>query len=364
MSDTKMRPIFLLLRRHLLLFFLGLLAIILTGCTTQETKASHAQEETALMTAQASVGVGGDYAESPALEHFMTRMEKEGFKRRDLERLFSSVKHQPRILGYMDRAAQSSPASRPNGAWLRYRAKFITPANLAAGREFWRRHADTLARAEQTYGVPAEYLVAILGIETRWGGYLGSHRVIDALATLAFDYPRRSAFFTDELAHYLIMARDEGFDPLGPEGSYAGAMGLGQFMPSSFHHYAIDFDQDGQRDLWDSEDAIGSVANYFVGHGWRQGQPVAIQVHPNTSLPADLDFGFNSNYRPAQLQALGIDSQTLAADQQRLSLLQLDIGTGYQYWIGFDNFYVITRYNHSTYYAMAVYQLAQALQAP
>lgn len=311
-----------------------------------------------------TVVVRGDYAGHPALVRFITRMEAQGFQRRELEQLFSAVERQQWILDYMDRMApRTGPPSGPNGAWLRYRGKFLTDANLATGTSFWQRHATTLARAERNYGVPAEYLVAILGVETRWGGYLGSHRIIDALATLAFDYPRRSAFFTDELAHYLIMARDEGFDPLRPVGSFAGAMGLGQFMPSSFRRYAVDFDGDGHRDLWDSEDAIGSVANYFVGHGWRPGEPVAVRVSPSRSIPASLDTGFASNYRPAQLSAFGIDARALPVDQQRLSLLQLDVGSGYQYWVGFDNFYVISRYNHSTYYAMAVHQLAQALKA-
>jgi membrane-bound lytic murein transglycosylase B len=246
---------------------------------------------------------------------------------------------------------------------LRYRGKFIKESNLAEGSAFWRRHASTLARAERQYGVPAEYLVAIIGVETRWGGYMGSHRIIDALATLAFDYPRRSEFFTEELAHYLIMARDERFDPLTPVGSFAGAMGFGQFMPSSFRRYAVDFNGDGHRDLWNIEDAIGSVANYFVNHGWRPGQPVVERVRVSAVVPASLEVVFPSNYSASELAALGVDATKLAGGQKRLSLLQLDVGNGYEYWVGFDNFYAITRYNHSTYYAMAVYQLAQALKA-
>lgn len=346
------------------------LMVFAAGCATTEatvkeeapTPAIRAQPTSATTSVQIS-SVQGDYAASPALARFIHRMEAEGFDRSALEGLFSQVKRQAKILEYMDGASTPvAPGSAPNGAWLRYRAKFITPANVAAGGVFWRRHAETLARAERQYGVPAEYIIAILGVETRWGGYLGSHRIIDALTTLAFDYPRRSVFFTDELAHYLIMARDEGFDPLDPEGSYAGAMGLGQFMPSSFHHYAVDFDGDGRRDLWNIEDAIGSIANYFAAHGWRRGQPVAVRVQPAQALPAHLDVGFKTNYLPAQLHALGIDDTRLAANQRRLSLLRLDVGNGYQYWIGFDNFYVITRYNHSTYYAMAVHQLASQLR--
>ncbi len=305
----------------------------------------------------------GDYAGDPALDRFMARMEAEGFDRRELAPLFAQVKRQQWILDYMHRIAPrpSTPGS-PTGAWLRYREKFLKESNIVEGTAFWRRHASTLARAEQQFGVPAEYIVAIIGVETRWGGYMGSHRIIDALATLAFGYPRRSEFFTDELAHYLIMARDERFDPLIPVGSFAGAMGFGQFMPSSFRRFAIDFDGDGRRDLWNIQDAIGSVANYFVHHGWRAGQPVAARVQIARELPLNLETGFPSNYSVAELIALGVDPAVLPAGQQRLSLLRLDIGTGYEYWVGFDNFYAITRYNHSTFYAMAVHQLAQALR--
>ncbi|WP_242469604.1 lytic murein transglycosylase B [Rhabdochromatium marinum] len=309
-------------------------------------------------------GVRGDYAKNPALGRFIARMEADGFSRAELERLFSQVERQQWIVDYMNRSApRVRPASGPNGAWLRYRAKFLKESNVATGTEFWHQHAATLARAERQYGVPAEYLVAIIGVETRWGGYMGSHRIIDALTTLAFDYPRRAEFFTDELAYYLVMAREEGFDPLQPVGSFAGAMGLGQFMPSSFHAYAVDFDGSGHRDLWNIDDAIGSIANYFAGHGWRSGQPVAMQVQVARALPTSLDTGFPSNYSVAELTTLGVSASRLPANQQRLSLLRLDVGQGYKYWVGFDNFYVITRYNHSTYYAMAVHQLAQALKA-
>ncbi|EIC21314.1 lytic murein transglycosylase B [Thiorhodovibrio frisius] len=332
--------------------------------TTRSDMGGAAVRAASLRKVSAAASVQGDYAGDPGLERFMVRMQAEGFDAAELARLFSQVERQQWIIDYMHKTApRPSKPSRPTGAWLRYRNKFLKESNIAAGTDFWRRHASTLASAEKQYGVPAEYLVAIIGVETRWGGYLGSHRVIDALSTLAFDYPRRSEFFTDELAHYLIIARDEQFDPLQPVGSFAGAMGLGQFMPSSFRRYAVDFDGNGHRNLWDTEDAIGSVANYFIGHGWRPGQPVARRVSVAKAVPASLETGFPSNYRPAELTALGIDAARLPAGQQRLSLLQLDVGSGYEYWVGFDNFYAITRYNHSTYYAMAVHQLAQALKA-
>jgi membrane-bound lytic murein transglycosylase B len=199
-------------------------------------------------------------------------------------------------------------------------------------------------------------------VETRYGGYMGKHRVLDALATLAFDFPRRSEFFTGELESFLIMARDEGFDPFQPKGSYAGAMGLGQFMPSSFQRWAVDFDGDGRRDLWNTEDAIGSVANYFAAHGWRKGEPVVVRARAAGSAAA-MESGFDTRYSVDGLRQRGVVSTAALGGHTQVSLLRLDARGGYEYWLGLPNFYVITRYNHSTYYAMAVYQLAQAVKA-
>jgi membrane-bound lytic murein transglycosylase B len=192
---------------------------------------------------------------------------------------------------------------------------------------------------------------------------MGKTRIIDALATLAFDFPRRSAYFTDELESYLVMTRDEGMDPFRPVGSYAGAMGLGQFMPSSFLRYAVDFDGDGHRNLWDTEDAIGSVANYFAAHGWRRGEPVAVRARSQGGEGAIMKAGFDTRYSPATLQARGIRPAGPIPAVGELSLLRLDATGGYEYWLGLPNFYVITRYNHSTHYAMAVYQLGQTVRA-
>jgi membrane-bound lytic murein transglycosylase B len=234
---------------------------------------------------------------------------------------------------------------------------------LAKGDAFWRQHAATLNRASQKDGVPPEYIVAIIGIETKWGGYMGKHRIVDALSTLAFDYPRRSDYFTGELEQFLIMTRDEGKDPFAPVGSFAGAMGLGQFMPSSHQKYAVDFDSDGHRNLWDPEDAIGSVAHYFSKHGWKSGQPVTAQAAGGSGLPQAMETGFKSSYSVGSLKSRGLRPAASLSDEERVSLLRLDAAGGYEYWLGFDNFYVITRYNHSTYYAMTVHQMAQALRA-
>jgi membrane-bound lytic murein transglycosylase B len=191
---------------------------------------------------------------------------------------------------------------------------------------------------------------------------MGKHRVVDALATLAFDFPRRSAFFTDELAAFLVMARDEGFDPFGPRGSYAGAMGYGQFMPSSFHSWAVDFDGDGRRDLWNPVDAIGSVANYFASHGWRTGEPVVVGARVEGQEAGLMKTGFDTSYSLESLGNRGIRPAGSTSGDRNVSLIELDAAGGYQYWLGLDNFYVITRYNHSSYYAMAVHQLAQAVR--
>ena len=188
---------------------------------------------------------------------------------------------------------------------------------------------------------------------------MGKTRILDALATLAFDYPRRATFFTGELEAFLVMTRDEGMDPTEPKGSYAGAMGYGQFMPSSFRSYAVDFNGNGHTNLWDPVDAIGSVANYFKAHGWEKGQPVA--VRGQGQLPG-YEHGFQTRYPVTTLRGAGLAPTASLGNHKEASLLRLDVGTGYQYWYGLPNFYAITRYNHSTHYAMAVWQLGLAVR--
>jgi membrane-bound lytic murein transglycosylase B len=308
--------------------------------------------------------VTGDYAGYASVERFIDRMSREeSFDPSYVAGVLSRVERQQWIIDFVTKPRRKAP-SRPTGYWNRYRAKFLTNDNIAGGSRFWRRYASVLRRAEAEYGVPAEYVVAIIGVETRYGGYMGKHQVVDALATLAFDFPRRSAFFTDELAAFLVMARDEGFDPFRPKGSYAGAMGYGQFMPSSFHNWAVDFDGDGRRDLWNPVDAIGSVANYFVSHGWRTGEPVTVRARTNGSGAGLMKAGFDTRYGLDALSAEGVSPGGSIPNGEPVSLIKLDVGgsSGYQYWLGLKNFYVITRYNHSSYYAMAVHQLAQAVR--
>lgn len=306
--------------------------------------------------------MGGDFANNPNAQQFIDKMvNKHGFDRQQLQEILSQAKRLDSVLRLMDNQAPTTsvkPPSGPNGAWLRYRKKFITPDNVQNGVVFWNQYEDALNRAWQVYGVPPEIIVGIIGVETRWGRVMGKTRILDALATLSFNYPRRAEYFSGELETFLLMARDEQDDPLNLKGSFAGAMGYGQFMPSSYKQYAVDFSGDGHINLWDPVDAIGSVANYFKAHGWVKGDQVAVMA--NGQAPG-LPNGFKTKYSISQLAAAGLTPQQPLGNHQQASLLRLDVGTGYQYWCGLPNFYTITRYNHSTHYAMAVWQLGQAV---
>lgn len=306
--------------------------------------------------------MGGDFANNPNAQQFIDKMvNKHGFDRQQLQEILSQAKRLDSVLRLMDSQAPTTsvkPPSGPNGAWLRYRKKFITPDNVQNGVVFWNQYEDALNRAWQVYGVPPEIIVGIIGVETRWGRVMGKTRILDALATLSFNYPRRAEYFSGELETFLLMARDEQDDPLNLKGSFAGAMGYGQFMPSSYKQYAVDFSGDGHINLWDPVDAIGSVANYFKAHGWVKGDQVAVMA--NGQAPG-LPNGFKTKYSISQLAAAGLTPQQPLGNHQQASLLRLDVGTGYQYWYGLPNFYTITRYNHSTHYAMAVWQLGQAV---
>lgn len=256
--------------------------------------------------------------------------------------------------------------SRPWEAkpWHRYRPLFITPERIRDGVGFWQRHAATLARAEQTYQVPASLIVAIIGIETFYGRQMGRHPVLDSLYTLGFHYPERADFFAKEFAQLVLLALEEKWPLTRLKGSYAGAMGMGQFMPSSYRHYAVDFDGDGKRDLFANPvDAIGSVANYFAEHQWRWGEsavePALIGLAPVGTL---LGPAPELTQTWAELAAAGIELATPLAPDTPVKLLALEQADGPEYWVARHNFYVITRYNRSPLYAMAVHQLSQAIQ--
>lgn len=279
-----------------------------------------------------------------------------GFDAREIEHLLAQSARQDDILTAIAKPAEALP-------WHRYRPIFLQQSRIRQGVTFWEQNQVVLERAAQQYGVPPQIIVAILGVETRYGRYRGKHRVIDALRTLAFDYPPRSKFFRSELEQYLLLSREEGFDPLQPKGSYAGAMGIPQFISSSYRVYAVDFNRDGHRDLWDQpEDAIGSVANYFRKHGWRRGESVAVPANATTELPRrQASQQLKADSSVAELRKRGIVPKHILPAEQPASLVILEGKKGPEYWIGLPNFYVITRYNHSALYAMAVYQLSRAI---
>lgn len=303
----------------------------------------------------------GDFKGYPQAEAFVTRMvETQGFTRDYLYGLLSQAKRKTWTIEYMNR--EKPTVKQKPGGWTRYRSKFLDDRHINAGVQFWGRHADALKRAQERYGVSPEAILGIMGVETIYGANVGNHRVIDALSTLAFDYPRRAEYFESELESLLIMARQENIDPARPQGSFAGAMGLGQFMPSSFLKYAVDFDGDGRVDLWNPEDAVGSIAHYFAEFGWQSGQPV---VGGASVMGGDVDAlktGFDTRYTLDALKQNGIRPEGRQGSSAEVSLLKLSAQSGEEYRIGYPNFYVITRYNHSTYYAMAVYELGQAIR--
>ena len=289
-------------------------------------------------------------------------VSEEGFDRDQLLRVFADAERQQSILEAIARPAEKT---KP---WYEYRAIFLTEKREKEGLAFFAEHAETLARAEETYGVPAEIIVAIIGVETLYGRIMGSYRVIDALATLAVDYPKRSPFFTKELKSYLMLTREQGFDPLTLKGSYAGAMGYGQFMPSSYLSYAVDFDGDEIIDIWNNPvDAIGSVANYFKRHGWRTDDPVVSAADASDDAPQDWFVSSRKDLKPvrtvAQFAEAGIVPRVEIDPAAMATAMKFELEDGYEYWLGLHNFYVITRYNHSAMYAMSVYQLSQRIGA-
>ncbi|WP_263146671.1 lytic murein transglycosylase B [Pseudomonas sp. RIT-PI-AD] len=300
----------------------------------------------------------GAYEGSPQVAEFVAEMTRDyGFAGEQLVGLFREVERKQAILD-----AISRPAERVK-PWKEYRPIFITDARVQKGVDFWNRHADALARAEKEYGVPAQVIVAIIGVETFYGGNTGNYRVIDALSTLSFDYPPRAPFFRQQLKEFLLLAREEQVDPLALKGSYAGAMGLPQFMPSSFRAYAVDFDGDGHINIWsDPVDAIGSVASYFKRHGWVPGQPVVSRAQVRGErVDEGLTAGLDPVKTVGELRGLGWASADALRDETPVTAFRLEGEAGPEYWLGLPNFYVITRYNRSAMYAMAVHQLSDLL---
>jgi membrane-bound lytic murein transglycosylase B len=249
--------------------------------------------------------------------------------------------------------------------WEEYRSLFVTPEKIEAGETFWRQNEAALELARQRYGVPEEIIIAVIGVETHYGRQTGKFKVLEALATLAFEYPRRAPLFRVELEHFLLLTREESLPLADPLGSYAGAMGIAQFMPGSYRRYAIDFDGDGRRDLFlNPVDAIGSVANYLTAHGWQRNGRVAAEAEVEGSgVESFREAKLSSRYTLEDLRARGVT--VLGAEPANGSAIPLTLQrrNGPEYWLGFENFYVITRYNQSVSYAMAVFQLGREIRA-
>ncbi|HSG89484.1 MAG TPA: lytic murein transglycosylase B [Pseudomonadales bacterium] len=305
------------------------------------------------------------YGDRADVRAFVDRMaDRHGFDRAQLQALLADARYQQTIIERISRPAERTLT------WAQYRRIFLGSDRIEQGTAFWGEHADTIARAAARFGVAPEYLVAILGVETRYGRLRGDWRVLDALATLAFDYPPRGEFFGRELEEYLLLTREEGLDPRALTGSYAGAMGYGQFISSSYRAYAVDFDGDGVRDIRDDpEDAIGSVANYFARHGWRTGGEVARRVsvvdggdHAD-GLAALENRGLKPSLDVEALTAAGVRGLDGLASDADATLWRLEGPEGEERVVGLHNFYVITRYNHSHLYALAVHDLAMAIAA-
>ncbi len=303
------------------------------------------------------------YGHRPEVREFIQVMvERHGFVESELRRVFSRATRQPAILG-----AIRPPVSPRTRSWENYRAIFVNPRHIGEGLRFFAQNAAALARAEREYGVPQEIIVAIIGIETFYGKNMGKWRVIDALATLAFDYPPRAEFFRTQLESYLLFAREADLDVFEVRGSYAGAIGIPQFMPGSYRSWAVDYDGDGISRLRSSPtDAIGSVANFLRAHGWVPGQPVAFSAEIGAAdAPTLLAAGLKPALSLAQLAAAGIRlaGEPAADPATPASLIELATpDRPSEYRAGLDNFYVITRYNRSSFYASAVTDLAQALR--
>lgn len=295
----------------------------------------------------------------PDIEVFIGEMvERHGFAQAELERILGMAQFQPSIIAAISKPATSKP-------WYEFHPLLVTPQRVTDGLTFWNSHAATLERARREFGIPEEIMVAVIGIETNYGVQSGRHRVLDALTTLAFDYPKRAEFFRNELEQYLLLGREQRADILNIKGSYAGAIGIPQFMPSSYRRYAVDFDNDGKADLSSSTaDAIGSVANYLKSYGWETEQMVAVPALVNGENYRDTVYsGSKPFYTVEEMRKLGVAPRAAVPEDRQATLIELENKVGNEHWLGFNNFFVITRYNRSVNYAMSVLQLAEEIRA-
>ncbi|HCY61957.1 MAG TPA: lytic murein transglycosylase B [Oxalobacteraceae bacterium] len=372
-SQPSRRPVFSL-RPLLLVLALACGAPAMADAAARQAPDKPKLRKTALQEVQP--GEFANFSQWKEVTAFIDDMvERRGFDRQALEILFRETR-------YVDRAVQlvkPAPPGKPKN-WRAYRARFIEPVRIQAGADFWDEHAQALERAEQAYGVPAEIIVGIIGVETVYGRNTGNFRVLDTLATLGFDYPdtpnrvARMNFFRGQLEQTLLFARESDIDPFSLLGSYAGAIGLPQFMPGSIRNFAVDFDVDGKVDLRNSAvDAIGSVANFLVQHGWQSGQPIAFPATVTTStvngMPDNrwetyIGQGLEAKYTLEEMRSAGIASSGEAPGHLPYGLVDLQNGSeATEYWLGAANFFAITKYNRSFFYAMSVVELGRAVRA-
>ena len=307
--------------------------------------------------------VYANYAQRADVKQFINEMVyKHGFDRTYLETQFAGAKRLDKVLESIAKPAEKVLT------WKQYRPIFVTSKRSTKGKKFIAEYNDVLQRAEKEYGVPVEIIAAIIGVESYYGKHTGKYTIFDSLTTLGFDYPPRSTFFKSELKQFLLLSKEENISIDNMTGSYAGAMGMPQFISSSYRRYAVDFDGDGKRDLWNSiADVIGSVANYFSQHGWQAGAGVVYPVTVENKSVVREKNSLKPYTTLKQLESQGVSLKTNPANPgvnktEQVTLLKLEGKKGDEYWLGLNNFYVITRYNHSVLYAMAVYQLSEKLK--
>ena len=298
--------------------------------------------------------------DQPEVQAFIEAMvTKHDFDPEQLRDTLGTAEVKQSILDAIARPAEKTKS------WAEYREIFLTPERIQAGAQFWMEHEPALREVSESTGVPIEMLVGIIGVETYFGRITGSFRVLDALSTLAFSYPPRAKFFRRELEEYLLLVREEGMQPADATGSYAGAMGRPQFMPSSYRAYAVDATGDGKRDIWnDWTDVAGSIANYFLAHGWKPGEEVAAQASLGSGWEGPVPEPENTlkpSETVASLSRKGVMFVTSLPGDSKGELLTYEGADGLEHWVGFHNFFVITRYNRNVMYALAVHQLGQEI---
>ena len=352
------------------LLFLSAVLLILHGCagrgtdgTTAKPKPEAGSSTTGSVTpdkplTELNIASGPGIAERPDVQAFIGEISrKHGFDPKALSKVFAGVNFNQSILAAMAKPYEAKP-------WYSYKKLFLTDARVQGGIEFKQKNAQALADAESKYGVSQNIITAIIGVESSYGKRPGNYRVIDALSTLGFDYPKRGEFFRSELAHFLLLCRDEGMDPYQPIGSYAGAMGMPQFMPSSFRRLAADGDGDGKRDIWNNPaDAIASVGRYFSQNGWQTGAPIAVsaKVGEGVAYQGLVSKSLKPDRPLSQFVDIGITPEEPVTGSPWAALVKLEEESGPAFWLGFQNLYAITRYNHSPLYAVAAYELSKRL---